>query len=137
MKPKREQFSVGYSFNFKLKIAHNIGSHSERTRQGEGREGLSGSCHVSCVMLYSFFHDPRNKNLSSVILISAVLFISSLHPFLIFYFLLSFHSPPPLSCPLHPPSLTPPQLFPPLHPLPSLSLHSSLSLSPVLIVYIH
>lgn len=69
----------------------------------------AGRGSVAAVMLSDivlfFFHDPRNKNLSSVILISTILFLSSLHSFLIFYLPHCLHwlpSPAPFTLPVSP-----------------------------------
>lgn len=104
-------FSISYRFTF------------GRLKAGRGSVAAVMLSH----MVLLFLHDPRNKNLSSVILISTVLFLSAPHPFLIFY----LPSPPPFTLQLFSPSPS----FSALH-LPLLQ-SPSLSLSPVLIVYIH
>lgn len=114
--------------------------------QDEGRKELSDSCQVFPYCIYNtvsfFLREPRSKNLSSVILISTVLFLSSLHLFS--YFLPSSLLPiltpfadspsPSRSCFI----LTLSQLFSlclSLFSILSITPFPSLSLSSVLIVY--
>lgn len=120
----------------------------ENTAGSKAGRGSVAAVMFSYIALF-FFHDPRNKNPSSVVLISTVLFLSLSHFLLsipIFLPLVSSHSCP-LS-PFHPFSLssffllTLSQLFSPFLSFFDCSLSFSSSIpslppSPVLIVYVH